>query len=62
MITQPDDFLLRCSKSALAVRHEDIIAAPGLMKTRCIYLSNQAETQYLKYLQERRAASASPPP
>jgi len=60
MVVKLDDFLRRRSKIALVVRHEEILAAPGLREACRILFGAKAEEKLREYLGavEPRVASA----
>jgi glycerol-3-phosphate dehydrogenase len=58
MVTKLDDFLRRRSKIALVIRHEDTIAAPGLVEACRILFGDEAEAKLDEYLREHAEKAA----
>ena len=61
MITKLDDFLRRRSKIALVIRHDEVIAAPGLVEACRILFGDQAEVQLAEYVREHGPRAALAP-
>ncbi len=52
MVTKLEDFLRRRSKISLVVRHEDVLAAPGLKEACDILFGEEAEAKLQEYIQD----------